>query len=122
MLRRMNLGQWGVHLASVQLRCDIMALQVAKINARQLLQTFILLPVLGGETTCHGSGSFQRPEFRRCRVRWTILVFHCCFLHPQTETQAVHPLTSPISSLLGQHHLGGGCKSSLKLRNRCYRN
>lgn len=38
---------------------DIMALQVARINAHRLLQTVILLPVLGGETTCHGSGSFQ---------------------------------------------------------------
>lgn len=43
---RMNLGQGGVCLANLQLRYDIVALQVAKINAHQLLQTFILLPLL----------------------------------------------------------------------------
>lgn len=44
----MNLGQRGVYLSELQLQGDIMALQVAKINAHQPLQAFVSLPSQAG--------------------------------------------------------------------------
>lgn len=41
-------GRGGTYLAELQLQGDIMALQVAKINAHQPLQTFISLPLQAG--------------------------------------------------------------------------
>ena len=43
---RMSLGRGEVYLACLQLQCDMVALQVAKINAHQLLQPFILPSLL----------------------------------------------------------------------------
>lgn len=74
---RMNLGQGGVYLANLQLQCDIMALQVAKINVHQLLQTFILLPLLAWRNNL----SWQRllSEVRNLAVQGETdnPVFHC---------------------------------------------
>lgn len=69
----MNLGQGGVYLANLLLPYDIVALQVAKINAHISFfgHLYCCLCWLG-KMTCH---SFQRSEIWQRGVRQMILFF-----------------------------------------------